>query len=208
MYLSRLVIRPEIARNAYEIHRQIWRVFPDQPSEVRRNLEEERNGFLFQVENHNVTESVPILVQSRNVPTSDSQVRVLASREIHPSPRKNQRLAFVLTANPIKTIIDNQADSKMAKKSAKCRVPLVREEEQRAWLARKMAEAAEVEVSTIVSQAPIYFRKGNKAGKIVPVIFQGILRVREPNQLVQLLENGVGPAKTFGCGLLLVCSVG
>lgn len=208
MYLSRLEIRPEIARNAYEIHRQIWRVFPNQPSEVRRNQEEERNGFLFQVENHNVTESVPVLVQSRNVPTSDSRVHVLASREIHPSPRKNQRLAFVLTANPIKTIINNQAESKPAKKRAKCRVPLVREEEQQAWLARKMAEAAEVEVSTIVSQAPIYFRKGNTTGKIVPVTFSGIVRVKEPNQLVRLLEDGIGPAKTFGCGLLLVRSAG
>ncbi|MHB1353416.1 MAG: type I-E CRISPR-associated protein Cas6/Cse3/CasE [Thiobacillus sp.] len=38
--------------------------------------------------------------------------------------------------------------------------------------------------------------------------FEGILRVEMPEQLASLLENGVGPAKAFGCGLLLVRRLG
>jgi CRISPR system Cascade subunit CasE len=34
--------------------------------------------------------------------------------------------------------------------------------------------------------------------------FEGTLRVSSPERLAHLLENGIGPAKAFGCGLLLV----
>jgi CRISPR system Cascade subunit CasE len=32
--------------------------------------------------------------------------------------------------------------------------------------------------------------------------------VDDPEQLTRLLENGIGPAKSFGCGLLLVRRLG
>jgi CRISPR system Cascade subunit CasE len=38
----------------------------------------------------------------------------------------------------------------------------------------------------------------------VPVTFEGLLRVTDGNAFVSLLKNGLGPAKAFGCGLMLV----
>ena len=129
---------------------------------------------------------------------------LLGSREIQPAPSAGQRLAFVLTANPVKTITDAERDAKPGKQSEKCRVPLIKEEDQRDWLARKFSLVATLESADILPHTPLYFRKGKRAGKLVTCTFEGVLRVDAPERLVHMLENGVGPAKSFGCGLLLV----
>jgi len=53
------------------------------------------------------------------------------------------------------------------------------------------------------------FRKNreNRAGKIQPVRFQGVLKVEEPEAVMELVQNGIGPAKAFGCGLLSLAKV-
>ena len=94
--------------------------------------------------------------------------------------------------------------AKAEKKSEKCRVPLIKEVDQRQWLLRKLGEAGEVETVSVLPHAPLYFRKGNRGGKLVTATFDGVLSVKDPNRLTSLLENGIGHAKAFGCGLLLV----
>jgi CRISPR system Cascade subunit CasE len=123
-------------------------------------------------------------------------------------PSAGQRLAFALTANPVKTITDTQRDAKPDKQSDKCRVPLIKENEQRDWLARKLASAATLQSVEILPHGPLYFRKGKRGGKLATCTFEGVLRVDAPKLLTSLLENGVGPAKAFGCGLLLVRRLG
>jgi CRISPR system Cascade subunit CasE len=145
-----------------------------------------------------------LLVQSRRAPLRTGGLLLLGSREIQPAPNVGQRLAFVLTANPVKTITDAERAAKPGKQSEKCRVPLIKEEEQLAWLERKLDGAATLEHATILPHAPLYFRKGKRVGKLVACTFEGFLRVDDPERLASLLENGVGPAKAFGCGLLLV----
>lgn len=204
MYLSRVEIPWQLARNPYDVHRRLWSLFPGQPMEPRRDDGEERQGFLFRFEEQRPGRPVRTLVQSRIAPTTCPQLALLGSREIRPQPVTGQRLAFLLTANPIKTIIDAEKDAKPRKTSDKCRVPLIDEEEQRAWLARKLAVAAEIETATVLPHEPLHFRKGSRAGKLVTVTYEGLLRVRDAEALSRLLENGIGPAKAFGCGLLLV----
>jgi len=46
-------------------------------------------------------------------------------------------------------------------------------------------------------------KKGHKAG-FSSVDFEGVLQVTDPILLVEALFNGIGPAKAFGCGLMLV----
>ena len=70
-------------------------------------------------------------------------------------------------------------------------------------IARKRANAREIEAN-VLPHAPIYFRKGNQGGKLATVTFDGVLRVSNPTWMTELLKNGVSPAESFGCGLLLV----
>lgn len=204
MFLSRVEIPWEFARNPYDLHRQLWRLFPGEEKETRSNCEELRHGFLFRVEDNPTGRPARLLVQSRRTPEAASGVALVGTREIQPQPAVRQRLAFLLTANPVKTIADAQRDAKPGKKSEKCRVPLIKEEDQREWIARKLTGAGEIEAANVLSHAPIYFRKGNRGGKLVTVTFEGVMCVRNPDILVTLMENGIGHAKAFGCGLLLV----
>lgn len=204
MFLSRVEIPWDRARNPYEYHRQLWHLFPGETKETRRRADDSRSGFLFRVEDHRPGRPVRLLVQSRQAPHATAGIHVVGTREVHPRPSLGQRLAFLLTANPIKTIADAEREGKPGKKSDKCRVPLIREDHQREWLLRKLAVGAEVEAANVLPHPPLYFRKGNRGGKLVNSTFEGVLRVRDPNALAMLLENGIGPAKAFGCGLLLV----
>lgn len=204
MFISRVEIPWEAARNPYDLHRQLWRLFPGEDRETRSSDEQDRQGFLFRVEEQGTGRPARLLVQSRHAPVRADGLLLIGSREIQPAPSAGQRLAFVLTANPVKTITDTKRDAKPGKQSEKCRVPLIKEEDQRDWLARKFSGAATLESTDILPHAPLYFRKGKRAGKLVTCTFEGVLRVDEPERLARLLENGVGPAKGFGCGLLLV----
>lgn len=204
MFLSRVEIPWEAARNAYDIHRQLWRLFPGEAREARSNGDEARQGFLFRVEEQQPGRPVRLLVQSRKTPEAVPGLELVGTREFHPQPTTGISLSFLLTANPVRTITDGQRDTKPGKQSEKCRVPLIREEEQRDWLIRKLMGAAIVEATTVQSHAPLYFRKGNRSGKFVAVTFEGMIRVADAALLTTLLENGIGPAKAFGCGLMLV----
>lgn len=204
MYISRVEIPWSAARNPYDFHRQLWRLFPGELREIRRACEENRQSFLFRIEKRLPGCPARLLVQSRRSPDATVGLAVLGSREFDPEPIAGQRLAFLLTANPIKTITDTQRESKPGKKAEKCRVPLLREEEQRDWLARKLDGAAEVEAVSVLPHPPLYFRKGGRGGKLVTVTFEGVLRVLDGPALGRQLQNGVGPAKGFGCGLMLV----
>jgi CRISPR system Cascade subunit CasE len=204
MFLSRVEIPWEAARNPYEFHRRLWDLFPGKPRESRISADEVRQGFLFRVEDNPPGRPARLLVQSRQAPRLATGLAVLGTREFCPRPVQGQRLAFLLTVNPVKTITDQERADKPDKRSEKCRVPLIREEELRAWLARKLASAAEVVAVNVLPHPPLYFRKGNRGGKLVTASFEGVLGVADTDALVKHLENGIGPAKAFGCGLLLV----
>jgi len=203
MFLSRVEVSWDFVRNPYGFHRQLWRMFPGAASETRKNSEEPRQGFLFRVEESRPGRIARLLVQSHRPPTDVPEIVLVGTREVNPQPQLGQRLAFLITANPIKTIVDTEREQKPGKKSDKCRVPLIRDVDQREWLIRKLLGAADVEASTIQVHPPLYFRKGNRAGKLVTVTYEGFLRVTAAGTFTSLLENGIGPAKAFGCGLLL-----
>ena len=217
MFISKVEVDWVKACNPYDLHRAVWNLFPQSDHEVRKNFDESRSGFLFRIEESSPGRPYLLLVQSQLEPQPrGSFIRLIGCREFDPNPSIGQRLSFLLTANPIKTISDTQVSSKPEKKSNKknkfkCRVPLIKEEHQRAWLFRKFNGMAEIEFVSIEQHSPMFFyRKAKKKdernshGKLLTVTFQGVLRVMDPVRLKKVLQDGLGPAKGFGCGLMLV----
>lgn len=205
MILSRITVDWRNAANPYDIHRALWRLFPGQAKEARENFAARRTGFLFRIETLAVGHGAMVLMQSATPPTAEAEgARVLRlSSPFGPILQTGQRLGFLLTANPVKAIADENGRLNCKGEMKKCRVPLLREEERRAWLARKLDGAAELENVELRTDRPLYFRKQG-VGKIVPVTFEGTLQVTGGAELVHHLKNGIGPAKAFGCGLMLV----
>lgn len=205
MHLSRVEVGWESARNPYELHRALWRLFPGAEGESRHSLEEARQGFLFRVEESRPGRPARLLVQSCPAPRDGAQpARLIATREFDPRPSARQILSFLLTANPIKTIVDEGGRRDARGDPKKCRVPLILEDEQRQWLERKLAGAVDILDMSMWPHPPLYFRKRGTSGKLCAVTYQGAMRVKDPERLVKQLRDGVGPAKAFGCGLLLV----
>lgn len=193
MYLSKVRLDWSGTRNPYDWHRALWRLFPDQPQEKR--------AFLFRVEQQQFGQGALVLLQSPTAPNPyDEAVRVIAEPkrvDLSALP-EGVSLRFRLTANVIKTIRDAEHPERPV------RVPLLKEEQQVEWLARKLAAAVDVETVTITPNQPLFFKRKGQAGKLVTTTFDGRLRVIDRGGFRTLIENGVGPAKSFGCGLLSV----
>ena len=197
MYLSKVLVERRRVHNPYELHRALWTLFPGHEHDVR--------GFLFRVEAERPGSATELLLQSAWQPEPQSaEVRVVATRPYQLHLRQGQALRFRLTGNPIKTIKDDTGRQNAKGVVKSCRVPLVVEEQQLQWLHRKLHNAASIEAAVIHAQRPLYFRKDGKAGKIVTVTFDGLLRVLDPELLWLQMQHGIGPAKSFGCGLLSV----
>jgi CRISPR system Cascade subunit CasE len=202
MYLSKIHISWSQAQNPYQLHQALWRLFPGHEDADRE--------FLFRVEQLQRGVGAHILMQSAIQPQSVEQSPIILNwREYVVNIQNDQRLRFRLRANPIKTIKDSSKGTieKQGKTFTKTvRVPLVNEEQQQAWLERKLQSFAQLESLIVQPEPVLYFRKAKegRSGKIQTVMFDGILTVTNAEVLNQEMRQGIGPAKAFGCGLLSI----
>jgi CRISPR system Cascade subunit CasE len=178
--------------NPYEIHRKIWELFPDRPTAAR--------DFLFRVEQSSPIGQT-ILLQStlEPVPARDGLV-LLDQKEINYSFKTGIVLQFFLTAR-----IRAKGDKKG--NQGRCRVPLIDEDEIRGWLIRKFVDVGRLHEVIVAGKDNLYFRKKGRPGKIVTINYSGLLDVDDAESLTNLVENGIGPAKAFGCGLLSLARI-
>ncbi|HQF63604.1 MAG TPA: type I-E CRISPR-associated protein Cas6/Cse3/CasE [Anaerolineaceae bacterium] len=213
MYLSRLILNPrsrqvqrEIA-DAYQMHRTILRAFaatlPDASERVLFRLEiDPRSG-------------VPVvLVQSQTPPdwnwlTAPESTYLLHEVPDNPAVKTfdlklsaDQVLSFRLRANP--TIKKSAADKE--NNNGK-RLGLFREEDQTAWLERKLLSAGCSVLQVRVSgqdQVNGWRSSDDQPRKLTfhSVQFDGLLRVDDPDRLMKAIIRGIGSAKGFGFGLL------
>jgi len=201
MYLSRVYVQWPQSKNAYTLHQALWQLFPNRPDDMR--------DFLFRVEQEEMGVGAFVLMQSQQEPaTGVESVQLKAKRDYALNLQEGQRLRFLLKANPIKTIKDEKGRKNAKGEIKKCRVPLIKEEEQSQWLTRRIdgiAVLSEIQISPCL---PLYFRKQRNAGKIVPLKYEGVMDVVDPIALSALLEHGVGPAKALGCGMLSLVPAG
>lgn len=192
MYLSRIVLNnSRVAQNwssnPYRVHQRLLLAFDQEPRLLFR-LEEE-------------DERRQILVQSHCEPDWASAFSDLAvlQREVewkafHLRLSLGGMYSFRLMANP--TV-----------KRDGSRLGLLREEEQQAWLTRKLAEVGAT-LLTGCTRASRMQRsdkgpaKNNATQTHLAVLFEGVLRVEDPQRLVEAVERGVGAAKAYGFGLL------
>lgn len=208
MYLSRLTLNPRTRRvqrelaNPYELHRTLLRAFPETLPAGER--------ILFRLDTADRTGIPTLLLQSHTRPdwawlgdpgARDYLLQAPETKSFELALAPGQRLAFRLRANPTAKHWREEGGESKAKRD-----PLMREEEQRAWLERK-GEASGFRVLhlTIADEGTL---RGRTAGDtrhalhFRAVRFEGILEVLDPDQLWQTVQNGIGSGKSFGFGLL------
>ncbi len=223
MYMCRIIMKPDASENknfwrnlkdTYETHRTMWSLFADGSKEKR--------DFLYR---HEKSADFPTFYTvSKSIPVDTSGVWIIASKPYNPTISVGQKLSFSLCANPICSKRDDnnkqhRHDIVMNEKNRLKNEGIPREKWpaieliiQKAgfgWLARKGEQYGftlkedEIRVDGY-SQEKFYKTKGKNSVNISTMDFTGLFSVTDPKLFKDALYHGIGPAKGFGCGLLLV----
>jgi CRISPR system Cascade subunit CasE len=197
--------------DGYQIHRRIWAIFSD-------GLERRRD-FLYR---HEATQGWPKFYTVSERPPEDSTgLWNLASKPYQPRLSAGEKLSFSLRANPVRTKRDaekrqHRHDVVMEAKTRLVRegreriefsLPEIIQEEGSAWLlsrAERHGFAVDPDRLRVdgYQQHVLYKKRGKISFSTLD--FNGILIVTDPGLFERSLYHGLGPAKGFGCGLMMV----
>lgn len=226
MYISRANLDPsrlsysEIVQwrldNPYETHRSLWRLFSADP--------EPQGRFLFR----NEIDGSPgrFIVVSSQAPNPIHPWR-LETKPYAPRLLCGERLAFQVTVNPVVTRKDADGRRKRhdvvmdLKKRLGWRDQALDERPSEAalehqagsqWLLERCEERGFfVDPMQVLSQSYRQYRIPKRKGgplQFSTLDLSGVLTVTDAERFQRMLFEGLGPAKGFGCGLLLVRRVG
>lgn len=238
MFLSRLILNPRskaVRRDLADcqaLHRTLMTAFPNvQGVQAPR----ESVGLLHRLETHPRTGLPILLVQSRmaadwNHLPGDYLEHGQAEQNPSCKPiaeslgaiQDGQRLQFRLRGNPTRKI-DTRSGPDGQRRNGR-RVDLRDDADRLAWLQRKAREggfevlavsaSADVpDVRTAREPVQVGYRPDPRDGKhrkltFGGVLFDGHLRVTDPEVFRRTLETGIGSAKAYGYGLLSVAPGG
>jgi len=216
--LDRTIVDPgslyRILRSSYETHQQLWRLFSHGKPDSR--------DFLYRKEE---AEGWPrFYIVSRRQPLDEQGMWDILTKNYNPLLHDGQRLRFSLRANCIRAKRDENGrqhrhDVVMEAKSKLMRENIPKDEWPSKsvliadagylWLSERAGrngftvDRREVTVDGYLQQR--FCRNGGKrAISITMMDFNGILTVADSALFLNALFEGVGPAKAFGCGLLLI----
>lgn len=227
---------PDVRRDlsdCQELHRTVMSAFPQSSSDggARADL-----GVLYRVDTHPRTGQIALLVQSKVAPDwsglkpgylldTEGDVDNPACKPVdgqYGSLEPGAVLVFRLRANPTRKIHTKSGPDGQRRNGK--RVELRKEADQVQWLRRKgggafrllsvranpqvpnvrATEAKLVGLPRTASEASA----GAKRITLASVLFEGELQVADADRFRQLLTDGIGPGKAYGCGLLSVARTG
>lgn len=224
-WLTRLEIDYDIARrekvfDSYAWHKKLWECFPGRPDNAR--------DFMTRIDPLEGGFRAWILSKQKPVCPAWSAGEEFSTKQISSSFLSHRYYAFDLKANPVKVVVQydengqplRQANGK--RKRGK-RVPLVNQDDLKEWLVRKgnircrdqetgqdvsggfrLVEGRPLEISPMMEN---YFRKQNQSAYHGGVQFRGTLEVIDREAFIRTYQEGIGSAKGFGFGLLLLAPI-
>ena len=222
MYFSRIRLRTDrdtgtLARelchqDSYREHQILWQLFGDDPTSDR--------DFLFRRDDLNGWPQF-YLVSQRRPDLSNGSWHV-DWQDYHPRLHNGQRLAFSLRANPVITrkhpsgarkrhdiVMDMKRQKGWNATQASDREPLYElvQEAAHTWLAPRLEQrGAKLESLHAEGYSQHQNHKKGQTGSIrySTLDLSGTLTLTDVEAFIETLYSGIGPAKAFGCGLLLV----
>jgi CRISPR system Cascade subunit CasE len=191
MYLSRL--RLDITRiatlwasNPYRVHQRLMMACDGDPR------------LLFRIDD--TSEGTQVLVQSHVEPNWSFAFGDFAVLRCPPEHK-----AFDLRLQPGRHYRFRLLANPTVKRNGN-RLGLFKEDDQRAWLTRKLETAGAKLVGCVAAPRGLQRCKNSAQGEQVQthfaVLFEGVLQAQDPEQLTKTVECGIGAAKGYGFGLL------
>ena len=210
-YLTRALISPQTIasrgiRDTYTWHQLVWQAFPGRDGEVRdflTRLDDKQGG-------------AQVLIVSPREPVRPSWVGADDVWETKAIPQTYfiaRHYRFQLRANVTKKLVKLDENGKM--RSTGKRVALTKREDILKWLHRKGEQGGfvipdddAIELSTDIQKFSKKPRQGDsKLGTHGVVDFTGVLEVADPPQFHATFSKGMGSAKAFGFGLLVLAPI-
>lgn len=186
-------------RDSYDWHQAIWKAFPGRDGEPR--------DFLTRLDRHRI--GFRLLIVSGTQPMRPEWCPADGeSWKTKPIPETyftRQRYAFQLCANPTRKIVKERPDGTPTKNGK--RAPLAKREELVAWMERKALQGGftvDTETLRTVPRGREYFDRRGEGGLHSAVDFQGTLSVSDPVKFHETFTRGIGSAKAFGFGLIVI----
>ena len=200
-YLTQILINKRDAlqhrlTDSYRWHQALWKAFPSPAGTPR--------SFLSRVDNYGQNYRVYLL--SDRAPMMQPWGE-WATREIASNFLEYTHYRFDLRANPtIKRVIRSESGER--KKNGR-RTAIYDPDQLNEWLQNKAQQHGfailNVEVGAPVTQ---HFRRKNRQGKHICVDFRGTLQVQNQNHFKDAFQTGIGTAKAFGFGMLVLQPLG
>ncbi len=216
MYFSRITLRRDhlpfralLLGDAYSEHQLLWTLF---------DKTQDERPFLFR---HEAGGSLPCFYMVSELrPDEANPALAVECKEYHPQLKRDDVLQFMLRANPVVSrrdsdgkqkrhdvVMDLKRQSSDADNQAS-KQTLIREAGLN-WLQERSGDGGfEVhpEQTRVDGYQQLRFakRKNGKAIQLSTLDFSGLLSVVDPDRLTERLFQGLGPAKAFGCGLLMI----
>jgi len=188
-------------RDTYDWHQRVWQAFGGREVAPR--------DFLVRVDRKE--EAYRVLILSRSIPAKPDwcPTDCFGTKRIPDSYFAHSRYRFSLLANPTKKLRAENADGSRKKNGR--RVPLARREELIAWLQRKAKSGGFLvnadSLRTIPRGREFFHKDGRSHGTHTAVEFQGELAVADLEQFQATVAAGIGSAKAFGFGLLVLAPI-
>jgi CRISPR system Cascade subunit CasE len=185
-------------RDTYDWHQRVWQAFKGYANSTR--------NFLIRIDRKE--EAYRVLILSSIEPTKPDwcPTGCFETKTIPEGFYSYTRYRFSLLANPTKKMRVINADGNRKKNGR--RQPITQRTELIEWLQRKAQDGGFKINSDSISTVPRgreYFHKDNCShGVHNAVEFQGELSIENPLQFRQTLASGIGSAKAFGFGLLIL----
>jgi CRISPR system Cascade subunit CasE len=205
-WLARMEISAETAlahgkSDSYGLHQLLWQCFPGEPDRKR--------DFLTRFDTLDGSFHLWVLSPSKPTRPDWCLPENFAIKEIASSFLSHRYYAFDLRANPVKCMVQRNVQGERIRHGK--RVPLIKPDELRAWIDRKgdaggfrIVEDKPLEIGPVVKS---HFRKKEEAACHGGVQFRGVLEVTDKKKFEETYYNGIGSAKGFGFGLLLLAPV-
>jgi CRISPR system Cascade subunit CasE len=228
MYFSLIRLRRDVSPkdivslgqgDGYQLHKLVWDMFSDGPDRTR--------DFLYRYES--VKDWPTFYTVSARKPEDSSGLWEVLPKTYTPNLAKGANLSFSLRVNPIRSKRDendhqhrhdvvmeakNQVGFKDLLQDKRPHVATLVQETGLIWLKSredKYGFFVKDNKDNPTVRADSYRQhkmfKGNRARPITfsSLDFNGVLNVTDPEKFInECLYKGIGPAKAFGCGLMMV----
>jgi len=185
--------------DCYAWHKAIWQCFPNRPDADR--------DFLFRLDEVPAGSLVHVLSQQEPQRPAFCAEDNWQIKAVPPGFLQHDYYRFDVVCNPGRKVKAFTSDGQRKKNSR--REAIIKPDEQSAWLDRKAAaNGFEVLPDLRIDPSSTHsFRKDQQPGTHIGVRFSGVLRVTQRAAFCQAYNTGLGSARGFGFGMLLISPV-